>query len=48
MVVEALVKQRRGSVATQDLGGNRGILSRRGVIGDLDVIDDDVNDLRLC
>ena len=37
-----------GCVPTHDLGGKIGSMSRRGVLGELDVIDDDVNDLRLC
>ena len=32
LVVELLVKQRGGSVATQDLGGQSGSLSRRGLL----------------
>ena len=47
-VFEALVKRRGCSVVTQDLGGQIGILLRRGVLGELDVIDYAVNDLRLC
>ena len=48
LVVEALVERRGGSVAAQYLRGKSGSLSRRGVLGELDIIDDDVDDLRLC
>ena len=44
-VVELLVERSGGSVATKDLGGQSGSLLRRGVLGELDVIDDAVNDL---
>ena len=33
---------------TKDFGGKSGSLLRRGVLGELDVIDDAVNYLRLC
>ena len=47
LVVELLVKQRGGSVATQDLGGQSGSLSRRGFLGEMEFIDDVINGLRL-
>ena len=46
-VVEALIKRREGGVAAQNLCGQSRSLSRRGVIRNLDIVDDDVNDLRL-
>ena len=48
MIVEALAERRGGGFAAKDLRGHRGSLLRRGVFGDLDVVDDAVDDLRLC
>ena len=47
MIVEALVKSRGGGFAAQDICGQSRSLPRRGVLGDLDVVDDAVDDLRL-
>ena len=47
LVVEPLVEQRGGRVAKQEIGVQIKSLFRRGVLGDLDVIDDAVNYLRL-
>ena len=47
-IVEVLIKRIRGSVVMHDLGGQSESLSRRSIIGELDVIYDAVNYLRLC
>ena len=46
-VVEALVERRGGGVAVQNICGQSGSLAGRGVLQDLYVIDDTVDDLRL-
>ena len=47
-IVEALVETSGGGVAAQDLCGQSRNMSRPSVLGELDVVDDAVNDLRLC
>ena len=46
-VVEPLIKERGCSVASNNPGGQYGLFSRRGVLGELYIIDDAINDLRL-
>ena len=46
-IVEALVKRRSGSVTTKNFGGQGWRLSWRGVLGEMDSIDDDINDMCL-
>ena len=46
-IVEALFERRGGSVAAPNLRGQSGSLARRGVLWNLDVVDDAVDDLRL-
>ena len=46
-VVEPLTEQRGCSIASQNIGGQIGGLSRRGVLWELKIIDDAINDLRL-
>ena len=48
LVVESIDERRGGSVTTQDIGVQSGSLYRRGFLGELDIIDGDVNYLRLC
>ena len=47
-IIEALAERRGGDITAQDLRGQSGSLSRRGVLLDLDVVDNAVDDLRLC
>ena len=46
-VVEALIKSRGGGVAEKNLCGQIRSLARRGVIWKLDIVDDDVNYLKI-
>ena len=45
--VETLIKQRSRSVSTDNPGRKSRIISRRIILGDLDFIDNSINDLRL-
>ena len=48
LIVEFLVERLGGRFAVKDLLGQSGIMSRRGVCGEMDVVDDTVDYLRLC
>ena len=48
LIDEVFIERRGGSVVMYDLGGQSESLLRCSVIDNLDIIDDAVNDFRLC